>query len=288
MAEKTPVAAKSQTALLLKRYRLTAKKNLGQNFLIDPKIAEGIISAAQLEAGELVIEIGPGLGALTELIAEKAAVTAIELDRTLAELLKKRFAGSPQVEIISGDALTVDFDALAAARGFTEYKVIANLPYYITTPLVMRILEKTQNWTSLILMMQKEVADRLAAPPGGKDCGAISLAVQYRAQVEKLFIVPPQAFLPSPAVFSTVARFFKLKQPPVSPVDEDLFFSTIAAAFGQRRKTLLNSLSNSGMREKDFWQQCLAACGVDGQRRGETLSLEEYCCLSDYCSEQSK
>ena len=275
----------SHTNAILKRYGLKAQKRFGQNFLIDEGVLGKIIAAADIVEDELIIEIGAGLGVLTARIAEKSGHTAaMEIDRRLVEVLRDIFSGGSNPEIIEGDALKTDFDAFAAERGFSRYKIIANLPYYITTPIIMHILENAGNWTSMVLMMQKEVAERLIAPPGGRDCGAISLAVQYRAELEHVASVFPQAFIPSPAVDSAVLKLSRLEKPPVSPIDEKRFFAVIAAAFCQRRKTLLNSLSGSALYDKAFWSECLETCGIDPVRRGETLSLEEFAVIADYCA----
>ena len=278
----------SRTNAILKRYNLTAQKRFGQNFLIDETVLEKIIAASDIAEDELVIEIGAGLGVLTARIAEKSGHTAaIEIDRRLVEVLRDIFSGDANPEIVEGDALKIDFDAFAAERGFSHYKIIANLPYYITTPVIMHILENSRNWTSMVLMMQKEVADRLISPPGGKDCGVISLAVQYRASMEHVASVSPQSFVPRPGVDSAVLRFNRLEAPPIVPADEKLFFAVIAAAFCQRRKTLLNSLSGSTLYDRDFWSKCLEACGIDSVRRGETLSLQEFATIADYCAAHS-
>jgi len=279
-----PIATPSRTAELLRSHGLSAKKSLGQNFLGEQKIAQKIVAAADLQKGDFVIEIGPGLGALTQYLMQSAqSVAAVELDGRLAALLRETLAGEGNLRVIEADARKTDLDALAQEQGREDFKLVANLPYYITTPLLMHFLENSRGWKVMVLMLQKEVAARIMAAPGGKDYGALSLAVQYRARVEKILTAPPAVFLPRPQVESVVIRLTPLPGKAVAVADEKLFFDLIGAAFAQRRKTLLNSLYASGLRDKPFWLGALAACGIEPARRGETLSLAEFARLAGYC-----
>lgn len=276
------IADSAASRRLLYQYGLHAKKSLGQNFLVDQSVAQRIVEAAGIKPEEFVFEIGPGLGALSQLLARKTDNLAlVEIDRQLAKLLCDIFAQS-QIEIIQEDALRFDFAAHVASRGFAAYKLVSNLPYYITTPLMMHILENGGPWQRLVLMVQKEVAERIIATPGGKEYGALTVAVQFRSEVELILTVPRGAFLPQPEVESAVICLKRLPKPQVE-VDESLFFRVVAAAFGKRRKTLINALTNSDLgKDKAFWQEALAACGIDAQRRGETLNMEEFALLANY------
>ena len=285
---KNLISTPLETKKILKKYNLFAKKSLGQNFLVDSLIAQNIVSALEIEPDDYVIEIGPGLGGLSQLIFEQTNhLSLLEIDNKLADFLQQLFNQEEKPEIIRADALKFDFPAYIKGKGFSSYKVIANLPYYITTPILMHLLEEGGPWQSMVLMMQKEVADRLMAAPGGKECGAISLSVQYRATVEEIISVPPTSFIPQPKVESKVIRLKRLETPPVMAKDEKSLFLLIKAGFGQRRKTLSNALSNSGLADKLFWQQAFMACDIDGNRRGETLSLEEYARLADWYFEMA-
>ncbi|MCL2817903.1 MAG: 16S rRNA (adenine(1518)-N(6)/adenine(1519)-N(6))-dimethyltransferase RsmA [Clostridiales bacterium] len=287
-SEQKMIATPSRTAELLRRHGLSAKKSLGQNFLVEQKIAEKIVAAADLQKSDFVVEIGPGLGALTQFLAQKAQnVAAVELDRRLAAVLRETLADSGNLRVIEADARKTDLDALAAEQGRDGYKLVANLPYYITTPLLMHFLENSRLWQVMVLMLQKEVAARIMAAPGGKDYGALSLAVQYHAKVEKVLTAPPAVFLPRPQVESVVIRLTPLPGKAVAVADERLLFSVIGAAFAQRRKTLLNSLCGSGLKDKPFWQSALSACGIEPARRGETLSLTEFALLAGHCHRES-
>jgi len=282
-SKQTDIANLAASRRLLHQYGLHAKKSLGQNFLVDQSVAQRIVEAAEIKQDELVFEIGPGLGALSQLLSQKTDNLAlVEIDRQLAKLLSDIFADSSKIEIIQEDALRFDFATHAASRGFAAYKLVSNLPYYITTPLMMHILENGGSWQRLVLMVQKEVAERIIATPGGKEYGALSVAVQFRSEVELMLTVPSSAFLPQPEVESAVICLKRLPKPPAM-VDENLFFRVVAAAFGKRRKTLTNALTNSALgKDKAFWQEAFAACGIDGQRRGETLNIEEFALLANY------
>jgi len=282
------VASPAVVRDLLKRNKLSCRKSLGQNFLVDSNIIDKIIEAADLSAGDLAVEIGPGLGALTTRIAREAGkVLAVEVDRGLLPVLAEVVEGAGDVEIIHGNALEIDFDKLVHektggrfGRGSGQYKLLANLPYYITSPLLIHILQERYNLCRMVVMVQSEVAARLAAAPGTKDYGVLSVAVQYFTEVKVLFRVPRTVFFPSPAVDSAVVRL--LPRPPRDPVqDEKTFFKVVRAAFGKRRKTLLNSLADSGFGiEKEVWRAVLESAAIDPGRRGETLSLAEFARLT--------
>jgi 16S rRNA (adenine1518-N6/adenine1519-N6)-dimethyltransferase len=248
------------------------KRHLGQNFLYDASILSRIISAADLSPEDTVVEIGPGPGRMTRLLAERSKrLIAIELDRALFERLKGDFIAYRNVEIIHGDVLQFPFETLEA------FRVVANIPYYITTPIIFRLLEAKENLRSMTLTIQKEVAERIVAKPGGKDYGVLSISVQYHAVPELKFIIPKEAFRPVPKVDSAVIHMNIRQIPQVSVRDEKLFFSIVRMAFSQRRKTLANSLGSFG---KDI-KHVLAGAGIDHRRRPETLSIGEFARLSD-------
>lgn len=275
---------------ILNRYQIACRKSFGQNFLIDRNIAGKIVAAAELQPDDLAVEIGPGLGALTIRSAGSAGkVLAVEIDRGLLPALAEVLAGLDNVVVIQGDALGIDFDRLAQehtggvyGRAGRQYKLLANLPYYITTPLLLRLLHEHYNISLMVIMVQLEVAARLTAAPGTKDYGALSVAVQYFTDAKLLFRVPKTVFFPAPAVDSAVVRLVLRQEPAVPVKDEKTFFQIVRAAFGKRRKTLLNSLAGSDMAiAKDLWKDVLHNCGIDPARRGETLSLAEFARLTD-------
>lgn len=278
-----PIIASPQvTAHILHRFKLRADKKLGQNFLIDPEIVRSIVSAAELTPEDHVLEVGPGIGTLTQGLAESgASVTAVELDKRLLPVLDVTLEGYSNVRIVSGDILKVDIMKEVGAENF---KVCANLPYYITTPIIFALLEKRLPMERLVVMVQKEVAERMTAKPGGRDYGALSVAIQYYTEPEIAFIVPPSSFIPAPAVDSAVIVCRRRQEPPVKVADEALFFRVVKAAFSMRRKMLSNSLKSMGITSG----QCaawLAAAGVDGKRRAETLSLEDFAVLTNTYAE---
>jgi len=279
------IADKEVTLHILKTFGIRLQKKLGQNFLIDGKVVDGIVAAAQLQPGEQVLEIGPGIGTLTQGLAETgAAVTSVELDRHLIDILAKTLEGYDNVRIVHGDFLKLDISREITAP---HYKIIANLPYYITTPIIMRILEERMPVELLVTMVQKEVAERMVAKPGTKEYGALSVAVQYYTEPEIVFIVPPAAFIPPPAVESAVIRCVVRKQPPVEVQQEKMFFRVVKAAFSQRRKTLQNCLKAAGL-AADKASTVLAAAGIDGTRRGETLSLAEFAAVANAWSDMNR
>jgi 16S rRNA (adenine1518-N6/adenine1519-N6)-dimethyltransferase len=247
------------------------KKSLGQHFLVDPFIIERIIKAAQLRPEDLIVEIGPGPGKLTRMLSEKfRRVIAIELDNRLYARLKTELAGCDNIELIHGDALEYPYETLP------EFTVVANIPYYITTPIIFRLLNSRKNLRSMTLTIQKEVAERIVATPGGKDYGVLSIMVQYYAVPTLQFIIPKEAFRPVPKVDSAVVHMKILEKPSVDVGDERLFFKLVKTAFSQRRKMLSNSLKNIRSDIKDW----LTELGIDPQRRPETLSIEEFARLS--------
>ena len=264
-----------------KKYGFHNTKSLGQNFLADKGVIDSIIEAANIDPEDLVIEIGPGLGVLTQREAEQAKkVYAIELDRDLIPILNDLLKPYDNVEIIHGDILKTDVKALIEGSGCEKTRIIGNLPYYITTPIIMQLLEKKVGAESITIMRQKEVAERITAEPGGRTYGALSVAVQYYAEVVTVAQVPSHMFVPPPKVDSTVLRLDIREKPAVEVKDEEFFFKVVKAAFGQRRKTLINSLSGGGF-NKDKVKECFEKIGMEGTRRAETLSLEEFAALSD-------
>ena len=267
---------------IMARYGLRPQHRLGQNFLVDGRVLDAIIAAAGLDSGDLVLEIGPGLGTLTRRLAASAGrVLCIELDRALVTALQETvLAEFGNVEIIHGDANRVDLHKLLTERlsPGRKAKVVANLPYYITTPLVMRLLEERLPLQRLVVMVQREVADRMVSPPGSKASGALSVAVQYYTEASIVKRVSRAAFLPQPDVDSAVVRMEVRPEPPVDASPEE-FFRVVKAAFGQRRKSLANALTALGV-TKDAVQEALQAAGIDGNRRGESLSLEEFAALT--------
>ena len=263
---------------LLERHGFHFSRSMGQNFLIDGRVPRDIAEAAGLDETCAVLEIGPGVGPLTEQLALRAGkVAAIELDCSLLPVLAETMAPYPNVEIIPGDVMKLDLTALLSDRfnGFTA-KVCANLPYNITTPVITKLLESGL-FASLTVMIQREAAARICAKPGDEDYGVFSLLCQYHARCTPLFDVPPQCFLPPPKVTSTVIQFVPWSEPPVA-ADPDALFRIIRAAFAQRRKTLLNALS--GLYTKDAVRQALAACGLPEAVRGERLTLEQFAALT--------
>ena len=260
------------------KYGFNFSRNLGQNFLIDKNIIDKIIAGTEIGPQDTVLEIGPGMGVITaEAAAQAKKVIAVEVDKSLLPILAETLAGCDNVRIINEDILKLDIDKIIAEEtaGGGEAKVIGNLPYYITTPIIMKLLEET-TVKSITIMMQKEVADRIKAAPGSKIYGAISVAVQYYCQVEKIADVPKTVFIPQPQVDSVVLRLVRKEEPGVGVLDKGIFFACVKAGFGQRRKTLLNSLQTIRGTSKAMIEESLAAAGVEAGRRAETLSLEEF------------
>lgn len=276
--DKPIIASPQVTNHILHRFKLRADKKLGQNFLIDENIVRNIVTAAELSDKDTVLEVGPGIGTLTQGLAESgASVVAVELDKRLLPVLDTTLEGYDNVRIVNGDILQVD---IMQTVGVDEFKVCANLPYYITTPIIFALLEKRLPMERLVAMVQKEVAERMAAKPGGKDYGALSVAIQYYTEPEIAFIVPPSSFIPAPSVDSAVIVCKRREKPPVDVCDEALFFRVVKAAFSLRRKMLNNSLKNMGIKGEQV-AKWLELAGVDGKRRAETLSLEDFAALTN-------
>ena len=267
------IASPEVVHYICKRFDIKMSKKLGQNFLIKRGIVDEIVHAAELTPGEPVLEVGPGIGTLTQGLAQSGAdVTAIELDRRLLEVLDTTLASYDNVRIIHGDVLKLDVPSIMNHKPF---KVVANLPYYITTPIIMSLLESKLPIERLVVMVQKEVALRMVAKPGTKDYGALSVAVQYYTEPDIVLDVPPKSFLPAPAVTSSVIRCVFRDKPPVDVIDEKLFFRVVKAGFAQRRKTFANTMKTTGL-SKDRIEELLAKANIDGQRRGETFTLQEF------------
>lgn len=266
------IASPEVVHYVCKRFGIHMSKKLGQNFLIRRSVVDEIVAAAELTAGEPVLEIGPGIGTLTQGLAQSgAAVTAVELDRRLLEVLDTTLAQYDNVRIIHGDVLKVNIPEIMNHKPF---KVVANLPYYITTPIIMSLLEMKLPIERLVVMVQREVAERMVAQPGTKAYGALSVAVQYYTEPSIVMDVPPRAFMPAPEVTSAVICCRLREKPPVEVADEKLFFRVVKAAFAQRRKTFSNTMKTTGL-DKETIASVLAKANIDGARRGETFSLQE-------------
>lgn len=270
---------------ILSEYEFRFSKSLGQNFLIDEGALAGILSGADISEDDCVLEIGPGFGTLTQRLCGSAKkVVCVEIDKTVIPILEENLRDFDNFEIINDDIMKIGVKSLVEEKFGTEnVKVAANLPYYITTPIIMMLLESKVKFKSITVMVQKEVAKRLCASEGTKDFGAISLAVQYFCSANYLFDVPNTSFMPPPKVTSTVVRLDLLDKPRVSVKKEEMFFKTVKASFAQRRKTLLNALSNAGFSgfSKAEISEILKNIGIDEKRRGETLSIDEFARLAD-------
>ena len=277
------------TIEIIQKYEFIFQKKFGQNFLIDTHVLEKIISAAGITKNDCVLEIGPGIGTMTQYLAENAGhVVAVEIDRNLIPILKETLADYDNVTVINEDILRVDIKALAEEyNGGKSIKVVANLPYYITTPIIMGLFESGVPIDNITVMVQKEVADRMKEGPGSKDYGALSLAVQYYAEPEIVANVPPNCFIPRPNVGSAVIRLTRHKEMPVEVKDPALMFKIIRASFNQRRKTLQNGLGNAP--ELPYTKEQIAAAiaemGLTPTIRGEALSLAQFAQLSDILGE---
>ena len=283
--DKPIIASPQVTQHILNRFKLRADKKLGQNFLIDENVVYQIVAAAELSEADTVLEVGPGIGTLTQGLAEsKARVVAVELDTRLLPVLATTLNGYNNVRVVHGDILKVN---IMEEVGAPSFKVCANLPYYITTPIIFALLEKRLPMERLVAMVQKEVAERMAAQPGGKEYGALSVAIQYYTEPKIAFIVPPTSFIPAPAVDSAVIVCKRREKPPVEVCDEGLFFRVVKAAFSLRRKMLSNSLKNMGIKSEQV-AKWLELAGVDGKRRAETLSLEDFAKLTNSFNEAVK
>ena len=279
-----------KTIEVLQKYNFNFQKKFGQNFLIDSHVLDKIIAAAEITKDDFVLEIGPGIGTLTQYLAEAAGkVTAVEIDQNLIPILGDTLSAYDNVEVINEDVLKVDLEALAQEKNQGKpIKVVANLPYYITTPIIMGLFESGVPLDSLTVMVQKEVAMRMQSGPGSKDYGALSLAVQYYAEPYLAANVPPNCFMPRPNVGSAVIRLKRFAKPPVEVKDEKLMFRLIRASFNQRRKTLQNGLTNSPELAfpKETIAEAIAELGVSATIRGEALTLEQFAALSNILSEK--
>lgn len=278
------------TAEIIQKYQFRFQKKFGQNFLVDGNILDKIIASAQLTKEDCVLEIGPGIGTMTQYLAEKAReVVAVEIDKNLIPILQDTLSAYDNVTIINEDILKVDINRIAREHnGGRPVKVVANLPYYITTPIIMALFESRVPLQSITVMVQKEMADRMQVGPGTKDYGALSLAVQYYAEPEVITRVPASCFMPRPKVDSTVIRLTRYEKPPVEVADEKYLFAVIRASFNQRRKTLANGLANAGNLGVDraVVEETLAEMGLSPMVRGETLTLEQFAELSGRLAEK--
>ena len=282
-----------ETKFIMKKYAITANKRLGQNFLIDDNAIDAIIESSNISKEDLVIEIGPGLGTLTKYLLEDAGkVICIELDTKMIKILEDRFSLYDNFEVINNDILKVDLNKLIYEnknKGIKRVQVVANLPYYITTPIIMKLIEDKLDIESITIMIQKEVADRLTAIPGEEDTGAITYTINYYTKPFKIYNVDKTSFLPVPEVNSTIIRLDILKTPSVKVKNEKLMFKIIKTVFMQKRKTLLNGLANSKLfGEKEKIQNMLIELGIDVNIRGEKLTLEKYAQIADYLSKNKE
>ena len=268
-----------KTAELVKKYNFKFSKSLGQNFLIDDSVPRDIVSGAEVCKDDLVIEIGPGVGTLTaQLLNTAKRVVAIELDNDLIPILSQELGDNPNFTLIHNDALKVDFNEIIGDE--QSVKLVANLPYYVTTPIIVKLLKEKYNFKSLTIMIQKEVAERMNAEPNCKDYGALSILVQYYCNTKIVRKVPPSCFIPRPKVDSIVIRLERLEDPSVKVKNEKLFFEIVRHAFNMRRKTLWNATKNVKL-PKELMEKAYEEAGIDPKRRGETLSLAEFGALSD-------
>ncbi len=272
--------AYKETMFILNKYNITANKSLGQNFLINDDVINTIVDSAQINKEDLIIEIGPGLGTLTSKLLEKAKkVICIELDKRMIKILQNRFSLYNNFELINEDILKVNLKEIIEKelRNIQKVKIVANLPYYITTPIIMKLLEDKLNIESITVMIQKEVAKRLTAKPGEKLSGAITYAVNYYSDPEEIIVVPNSSFIPEPEVESEVIKLNLRSTPPISVKDEELFFKFIKASFMQRRKTLVNGITNSGLMKKEEIKELLKKVGLEENVRGENLTMRRLC-----------
>lgn len=268
---------------IMKKYGISPKKKFGQNFLIDESVLDSIVENAEVTMNDFIIEIGPGLGNLTKRLCEKAgSVLVIEIDKEMVEILKSEYSYIHNLEIIEADIMKVDLKEIVSKAGDKRVKVVANLPYYITTPILMKLLEDEPGIELIEIMVQKEVADRICASPTGREFGAITVAVNYYAEPRYVEVVPNSAFLPPPAVDSAVVRLDVLAKPKVN-VDKKLFFDIVKASFAMKRKTLLNSLGSANIRgiNKEKLAKILGSLEIDLNCRAERLSLENFAAIAN-------
>ena len=272
----------NETMFILKKYGITANKSLGQNFLINDEVINTIINCSNVSKEDLIIEIGPGLGTLTSHLLEKAGkVIAIELDKRMITILNERFSLYKNFQLINDDVLKVNLKEIIDNNlnnniSLQNVKIVANLPYYITTPIIMKLLEDKLEIESITVMIQKEVAQRLTSIPGSKLSGAITYSVNYYCEPEEIIVVPNSSFIPEPEVESEVIKLNIRKEPPVKVDNEELFFKFIKASFMQRRKTLVNGICNSGLMSKDEIVKLLIKLNIDEKIRGENLSMQDF------------
>ena len=276
-----------ETRFIMKENNITANKNLGQNFLINEDVVDSIVENAEITKNDLVIEIGPGLGTLTSRLLEKAGkVICVELDRKMIAILEKRFKLYENLELINDDILKINLNQLISQNKINEIKhvkIVANLPYYITTPIIMKLLEERLDIESITVMIQKEVAQRLAAKPGTSDVGSITYTIWYYTEPKIVLEVPKESFIPAPEVTSSVIKLDILKQPRIEVKDEKQFFKIIKVAFMQKRKTLINALVNGKVfQNKEDAKKCLDELKIDEKIRGEKLTLEQYKNIAEY------
>jgi len=288
------IATPSRTKEILAKYDFFFKKSYGQNFLIDTNILENIVSYADLTEESCAIEIGPGIGALTEQIAKRAKkVLAFEIDNRLIPILEDTLSQYDNIQIVNEDVLKADVE-----KAINEYlpneldiMVVANLPYYVTTPIIMKLLTEGLPIRGIVCMLQKEVADRISAKPGTKDYGSLSIAIQFYTHASTVMTVPRTVFMPQPNVDSAVIKLVKREEPAAEVIDESFFFEVVRASFAQRRKTLNNNLLNNFShlkKDKAILEACLLEAGIEGTRRGETLSIQEFATLSNSLYKQVK
>lgn len=284
------LSSHSATMDLVKKHGFKFTKSLGQNFLIDDNIVDKIVAGAGIGPEDKIIEVGPGIGTLTREMASRAeTLMAVEIDKNLIPILADTLGDYDNVKVVNEDIIKADIRGLIDENlGGGPVKLVANLPYYITTPIIMRFLEENINVTDIVVMVQKEVAERMNAQPGGKDFGALSVAVQYYCDTEIVAKVPRHLFVPQPNVDSIVIALRIRPERKYKVDDEDLYFKVVKAAFGQRRKTLLNSISSMGNLAKDQVKEALEEAGIDPKRRGETLSLDEFAILSNVIGNKLK
>lgn len=277
-----------ETNFILKKYNITANKNYGQNFLIDEYTVNSIIDKSEISKDDLVIEIGPGLGTLTSCLLEKAGkVICVELDPKMVSIVKERFALYNNFELINNDILKVDLHTLINNNSnYKNVKVVANLPYYITTPIIMKLLEEKLKISTITVMVQKEVAERLTEKPGGKETGSITYSINYYTDPSLILNVDKSCFIPSPKVDSAVIQLKVLNTPKVKVLDEELFFKVIKAAFLQKRKTLINSLSNNKIASKQYLEELFKSLNINEKIRAEQLTLEEFALISDHIKQE--
>ena len=280
--------SKNNTLDVIKKHNLRLTKTLGQNFLNDDNVVKKIVDTADLDKDTLVLEIGPGIGSMTKELAQRAAgVAAIEIDKHLIPALNDNLSEFENIDIINNDVMKADIEAIVSEckekYSANKVKVVANLPYYITTPIVMKFLEEIKGIDGMVFMVQKEVAQRMVSGPGTKDYGALSVAVQFYSRPKIVFDVPPHCFIPQPEVHSTIIKLEILKEPSVKVDDKDMFFKLVKASFGQRRKTLVNGLSNAGFLRinKEQIKQILESMELKENIRGEVLSVQQFGQLSN-------